>query len=107
MNETKSEFMKCILCEHNLFRIRVTSYGQCASDHEWICARCGTENGGVFNDPLNEIPPEIFGRPEEEKVEIPPELMNMKTMKMLRALDHPIRLAIVNFILSQRGKNEE
>jgi len=102
MNKKESWFDKCFECGNDTFKVRVTPYGVCGSDTEWVCAKCGTEQGGLFNDPLNEIPPEIFGRPEEEKAEIPPELMNIKTLRMLKALDHPIRIEIVNFILSKR-----
>ncbi len=38
----------------------------------------------------------------EEKPKIPPELMNIETLKMLKALDNPVRLEIVNFILSKK-----
>ncbi len=55
-------FEECHDCGNDTFKVRVTPYGVCGSDTEWICAKCGGEQGGVFNDPLDEIPPEILGR---------------------------------------------
>ena len=55
-------FEECHDCGNDTFKVRVTPYGVCGSDTEWICAKCGGEQGGIFNDPLDEIPPEIFGR---------------------------------------------
>lgn len=103
MSESVPWFEECH-CGSNVFKVRVTPYGVCGSDTDWVCAKCGEVIGGIFNDPLNEIPPEVFGRPDEEKVEIPPELVNIETLKMLKALNHPIRLEIVNFILTHKGR---
>jgi len=64
----KPWFEKCHDCGNDTFKVRVTPYGVCGSDTEWICAKCGVEQGGVFNDPLDEIPPEIFGRARNQKV---------------------------------------
>jgi len=58
----KPWFEECHDCGNDTFKVRVSLYGVCGSDTEWICAKCGVEQGGVFNDPLDEIPPEIFGR---------------------------------------------
>jgi len=42
--------------------------------------------------------------PDETKT--PPELVNIKTLKMLKALDHPIRRMIMEFILNYKEGDE-
>jgi len=70
MTGIKPELMECTKCGSNIFKIRVTPYGNCGSDIEWVCAKCKAEQGGIFNDPLNEISPEIFGKSNTIKGEI-------------------------------------
>ena len=62
MNEREVVFEKCTNCDNDTFKVRMTPYGVAGSDTDWICAKCGEVIGGIFNDPLNEIPPEIYGR---------------------------------------------
>ena len=107
MTEGKPRFDKCFECGNDTFKVRVTPYGSCGSDTEWVCAKCGTEQGGIFNDPLGEIPPEIFGPLSEGMPAIPNELKTVETLKMLKALDHPLRWQIVNFILSAKPRGGE
>ena len=61
MVDREITFEKCE-CKNDTFKIRVTPYGVCGSDTEWFCAKCGKSPGGIFNDPNDEIPPEIYSK---------------------------------------------
>ncbi len=41
-------------CGSETFQIKVIPFGQCGTDHLFICADCGKSTGGVISDPLEE-----------------------------------------------------
>jgi len=56
--------------------------------------------------PPDEVLSEALGVSHDEKQKTPPELVNVKTLRMLKALDHPIRRMIVEFILNYKEDDE-
>jgi len=66
-----------------------------ATDTEIYCAVCGKNNGGIFNDPFNEM--DLKGKREEAEEGIKE---GVSLIKMLKALDNPIRYLIVKHMLN-------
>ena len=55
MKPVKVWFEKCSDCGNDTFHVIVSGYGECASDTQYFCSKCKTLEGGVFNDPLDEV----------------------------------------------------
>ena len=47
-------YEKCEDCACNTFKIKVYPFGECGTDHMFICTKCGESIGGVISDPLDE-----------------------------------------------------